>query len=132
MAVSALTRSRKRPMALRAGHSMFCLIKTDVSLFAMLPMRSAPQHQKGFEGTMEEVIGQRLTQTFRTTFGKRDIQLTRDTTANDIKEWDSLMHINLIVAVEKEFQVRFTTLEVMSLNNVGDLADTIARKITKD
>ncbi len=81
---------------------------------------------------MEEIIAERLTQTFRSTFGKRDIQLTRNTTANDIKEWDSLMHINLIVAVEKEFRVRFTTLEVMSLNNVGDLADTIVRKISKE
>jgi len=41
------------------------------------------------------------------------------------------MHINLIVAVEKEFQVRFSAIEVMSLNNVGDLADTIERKIGK-
>ena len=81
---------------------------------------------------MEGVITERLTQTFRSTFGKGDIQLTRGTTAADIKEWDSLMHINLIVAVEKEFRVRFTTFEVMSLSNVGDLADTIARKINKE
>jgi len=81
---------------------------------------------------MENVIAERLTQTFRSTFGKNDIQLSRGTTAADIKEWDSLMHINLIVAVEKEFRVRFTTLEVMSLSNVGDLADTIARKINKE
>jgi acyl carrier protein len=81
---------------------------------------------------MEGVIAERLTQTFRTTFGKNDIQLTRDTTANDIKEWDSLMHINLIVAVEKEFRVRFSTLEVMSLNTVGDLADMVARKARKE
>ena len=81
---------------------------------------------------MEGVIAERLTQTFRTTFGKSDIQLTRDTTANDIKEWDSLMHINLIVAVEKEFRVRFSTLEVMSLNTVGDLADMVARKARKE
>jgi acyl carrier protein len=81
---------------------------------------------------MENVIAERLTQTFRSTFGKSDIQLSRGTTAADIKEWDSLMHINLIVAVEREFRVRFTTLEVMSLSNVGDLADTIARKINKE
>jgi acyl carrier protein len=81
---------------------------------------------------MESVIAERLTNTFRSTFGKPDIQLTRATTANDIKEWDSLMHINLIVAVEKEFQVRFSTVEVMSLQNVGDLADTVARKLHKN
>jgi len=80
---------------------------------------------------MEAAIAERLTQTFRSTFGKPEIQLTRDTTANDIKEWDSLMHINLIVAVEKEFKIRFTTVEVMALQNVGDLADTIVRKTSK-
>lgn len=80
---------------------------------------------------MEGVIGERLTQTFRSTFGKPDIAVSRTTTASDVKEWDSLMHINLIVAVEKEFKIRFTTKEVMALNNVGDLADTIALKINK-
>jgi acyl carrier protein len=81
---------------------------------------------------MEGAIAERMTQTFRTTFGKEDIQLTRDTTASDITEWDSLMHINLIVALEKEFRVRFSTVEVMSLNNVGDLADMISRKVPKE
>jgi acyl carrier protein len=81
---------------------------------------------------MEGVIAERLTQTFRATFGNNNIHLSRGTTAADIKEWDSLMHINLIVAVEKEFRVRFTTFEVMSLSNVGDLADTIARKVKKE
>jgi acyl carrier protein len=87
---------------------------------------------KGQTIPMEEVIPQRLTDTFRTIFGNQDIHLTRETTANDVAGWDSLMHINLIVAVEKEFRVRFTTLEVMSLNNVGDLADTITRKVKKE
>jgi len=81
---------------------------------------------------MEQVIAERLTDTFRAIFGNRNIQLARSTTANDIKGWDSLMHINLIVAIEKEFKVRFTTFEVMSFNNVGDLTDLIARKLHKD
>ena len=80
---------------------------------------------------MEHVISDRLTNTFRTVFANPDIRLTRETTANDIKGWDSLMHIDLIVAVEKEYRVRFTTLEVMSLDSVGDLADIIARKLNK-
>jgi len=83
---------------------------------------------------MEGVIGERLTRAFRAVFGRQDIKITRSTTASDIREWDSLMHINLIVAVEKEFGIRFTTSEVMSLNNVGDLADVVTRKAprTKD
>lgn len=80
---------------------------------------------------MEPAISSRLTNTFRAVFA-REIQLTRQTTANDVQGWDSLMHINLIVAIEKEFGVRFTMLEVMSLNNVGDLADLVARKMSKE
>src|SRR5215813_2298038 len=77
---------------------------------------------------MEHAITERLTGVFRSIFNNREIQIARSTTADDIRGWDSLMHINLIVAVEKEFRVRFTTLEVMSMNNVGDLLDTISAK----
>ena len=80
---------------------------------------------------MESAIDSRLTNTFRSIFGNPVLQLTRSTTADDLVGWDSLMHINLIVAVEKEFKIRFTTLEVMGFNNVGELADTVARKLQK-
>ena len=49
-------------------------------------------------------------------------------TASDVEDWDSLNHINLIVAVEREFKVKFTTAEVSGLKNVGDLMDLIGRK----
>lgn len=79
---------------------------------------------------MEGQIAERLTQTFRFVFDDPNLQLTSATTANDVQGWDSVMHINLIVAAEKEFGVRFSTSEVMSLKNVGDLADLIARKLS--
>lgn len=79
---------------------------------------------------MEGPIADRLTQTFRYVFDNPNLQLTSATTANDVEGWDSVMHINLIVATEKEFGVRFTTSEVMSLTNVGDLASLIARKLS--
>lgn len=80
---------------------------------------------------MEQAIDGRLTNTFRSIFGDPALQLTRSTTAEDVAGWDSLMHINLIVAVEKEFNIRFTTLEVMGFSNVGDLADTISMKLQR-
>jgi len=78
---------------------------------------------------MEGAITERLTKTFRFVFDDPNLQLTPATTANDVPGWDSVMHINLIVAAEKEFGVRFTTAEVMSLRNVGDLTNLIAKKL---
>ncbi len=57
-----------------------------------------------------------------------DLALKREMTASDLEDWDSLTHINLIVAAEKEFKVKFTTAEVAKLSNVGDLIDTISKK----
>jgi acyl carrier protein len=56
------------------------------------------------------------------------LTLSKATTAQDVDGWDSLMHINLIVAIEREFKIRFTTKEITALRNVGDLIDVIARK----
>jgi len=54
--------------------------------------------------------------------------VTEDTTANDIEEWDSLSHIRLIVAVERKFKVKFTNSEIESLKRVGDLVALVATK----
>jgi len=70
----------------------------------------------------------RLVGVFRQLFGDDSLSLSRETTAQDVKGWDSLMHINLIVAVEREFKIRFTTREITTLRNVGDLVDLIVRK----
>ena len=56
------------------------------------------------------------------------VTLTYETTASDVEGWDSLTHIQLIVAIEKSFKVKFTTLEILSWKNVAEMVDCIAAK----
>ena len=57
-----------------------------------------------------------------------ELTLTEATTASDIDEWDSLSHIELIDAIEREFGVKFKSKEVMDWNNVGDIITSIVQK----
>ena len=57
------------------------------------------------------------------------IKLNRDTTAKDVEEWDSLTHIQLIVAIEKKFKLRFNTPEINSWQNVGQMVDAIEKRV---
>jgi acyl carrier protein len=70
----------------------------------------------------------KLTTVFRDVFDEDELEIHESTTAKDIEDWDSLTHVNLIVAVEKAFKVKFTTREVQSLKNVGEFVQLIARR----
>jgi len=58
------------------------------------------------------------------------IELKPETTAHDIPEWDSLSNIQLVVAIEKKFNIRFTTSEILTFKNVGEMVTAIAKKIS--
>lgn len=62
------------------------------------------------------------------TFDLDALEITSDTTAADIEEWDSLSHIRMIVAVEREYGFQFTNAEIEGLNNVGELVKAIGKK----
>ena len=75
-----------------------------------------------------EQIIREVQEIFRDVLDNEEIVLTNETTADDIEEWDSLTHIQLIVAIEKHFQIRFTSREILSWQNVGEMIDCIASK----
>lgn len=74
-----------------------------------------------------EII-KRLAEVFRDIFDDDSIVITEKTTANDIDDWDSIEHINLIGAVEDEFGMRFKMREVSGMKNVGEMIDIISQR----
>jgi acyl carrier protein len=78
-----------------------------------------------------DVLRQRLQQVFREVFDDDTIIIEEGTTAEDIDEWDSLTHITLIVAAEKEFGLRLNAAEVGKLANVGALLDILVVRSTR-
>jgi acyl carrier protein len=78
--------------------------------------------------TTEEIIAQ-LNPIFKNVMDNDDIVVTYQTTAKDIEEWDSLTHIQLVVAVEKHFKVRFGSSEITAFKNVGEMVDSVRSKL---
>ena len=74
--------------------------------------------------TEQEVLD-RLTPLFRDIFQDHEITVSSDTTAADVKRWDSLTHIDMIMLVEENFGIRVPTREVTRMKNVGDLIQVI-------
>lgn len=72
---------------------------------------------------------ERLNRVFQEVFDDDSLQVGPQTTANDVDGWDSLSHINLIVAVEAEFSIRFSQKELLGLRNVGDLLKQVELKV---
>ncbi len=66
---------------------------------------------------------------FQEVFDDDKLQIQNEMTAKDVEEWDSLNHINLIVAVERAFKIKFTTKEVSNLANVGEFLAVIKSKL---
>lgn len=77
--------------------------------------------------TREEVF-EKLNEVFREQFDDEEIVVGETTTAEDIEDWDSLEHINLVVAVEKAFGVKFTMGETIGMENVGEMVDIILKR----
>lgn len=72
-----------------------------------------------------EAVYERLNKVFREVFDDDEIVLQDSTTADDIEDWDSFEHINLVVAVESEFSFKIPMGKVITMKNVGEMVDII-------
>jgi acyl carrier protein len=76
----------------------------------------------------EELILDKLTELFKDFFDEDSIELNNKTTADDIEDWDSLAQVGIILSIEKEFGIKFNSLEVGKLENVGAMVNLILSK----
>ncbi len=74
-------------------------------------------------------VKEKLQEIFRDLFDDESIELFDEMTSDDIEDWDSLSHINLIADIERTFGVKFSTKEVTSTKNVGEFIKVIESKI---
>jgi len=79
--------------------------------------------------TREEVF-ERLNDVFRDEFDDEELTVTDATVAQDVDGWDSLAHINLMAAIEDEFDIKFGMKEVNNMKNVGEMVDIILARLS--
>ena len=77
--------------------------------------------------TREEILN-RVQDIFRDIFDEDNMVIEDKTSSDDIEEWDSLNHINLVSVIEKEFKIKFALGELMELNNIGAMIDLMQKK----
>ena len=76
-----------------------------------------------------EAVFEKLNEVFRDVFEDDDITVDDSTTSADVDGQDSLEHINLINAVEQEFDIKFNMGQIVSMKNIGEMADIIISKL---
>jgi len=72
---------------------------------------------------------EQLNSIFCKVFDDKDIKIAPEMTADDIDEWDSLSHVNLVVAIEKYFKIKFKSSEIIRWKNIGQMYDSIKEKL---
>jgi acyl carrier protein len=68
---------------------------------------------------------------FEMVFDQKDLQVTPETTSNDIEGWDSMSHVTMLLAVEDHFNIEFKSFEIANLSNVGALVSLVEKKLAE-
>ena len=76
-------------------------------------------------------VKETLNRVFRRVFDNDAIAIYDEMTANEVEEWDSLTHINLIMEIEDEFNLKFTVDDIVDLKNVGEMIRLIEDKLAR-
>ncbi|MBQ9550197.1 MAG: acyl carrier protein [Lachnospiraceae bacterium] len=76
-----------------------------------------------------EQLFEKITEIFREEFDDDSLVIVDETNAADIEDWDSLAQVELVMTMEKEFNMKFNIKEVRELKNVGEMADLIMSKL---
>jgi len=79
----------------------------------------------------QQEIYDRLTGILQDVFDDDTLVATPELTAHDVKDWDSVNHITLVVALEEEFHIKFKTAELEKMKNVGQMVEHIESKLSK-
>ena len=77
---------------------------------------------------LNDIYG-KLSEVLQDVLGRSDINVTEGMTARDVDGWDSLNHMRIVLSVEKEFGVRFSTTEIPELQSIDEFIDLIQTKI---
>jgi acyl carrier protein len=75
-----------------------------------------------------EALLPRVNEVFRSVFDDPDLTVSATTTAKDVPGWDSIVHITLVIEIERAFDVKFQMSEIERLRNVGDLMAILAAR----
>jgi len=76
-----------------------------------------------------EEVFEKLNSVFQDVFDDEEITVNEETTSEDIEDWDSLEHINLMAGVEKEFKIKFSMGQIVTMKNVGEMVTIILSKL---
>lgn len=79
----------------------------------------------------DEIL-KKLTYIAKNVFDNEEVVLNGKTTASDVEGWDSLSHIQFVVAIEKNFKIKFTSREIQSWKNIGDIVSDLIKRNVDD
>ena len=76
----------------------------------------------------KNLILKKIKPIFTKVFKNKSLKLTLNSSATNIKNWDSLAHINIVLNIERMFKIKFKISEIAELKNVGEMIDLVLKK----